>query len=151
MSAARVTHRTDYAVRAMLYLCLQERGKVVPISEIAAGTGLSVKFLEEILLLLRTSGMVQSRRGKQGGYALLGEPETLTVADVVTALEGAPSAGEEASPQRDARPYDQVTRNVFQAAAEAWWHSLSSRRLSDLAEEAVRLEAEWGGGDMFHI
>ncbi|MBW3625239.1 MAG: Rrf2 family transcriptional regulator, partial [Armatimonadetes bacterium] len=67
MSAARVTNRTNYAVRAVLYLSLQETGKVVPISEIAQETGLSVKFLEEILLLLRTAGIVRGRGGKAGG------------------------------------------------------------------------------------
>jgi Rrf2 family protein len=150
MPAAKVTNRTNYAVRAVLYLSLQEPGCVVPIPEIATETGLSVKFLEEILLLLRTAGIVQSRRGKQGGYSLLRSPQELSVADVVQALEG--EAGLQTEEEGDeSQPFSAVTRAVFQSAAAAWWDELRGARLSDLAEEARRLSAEQSGVDMFHI
>ena len=150
MTAARVTNRTDYAVRAVLYLSLQESERVVPIPEIAAETGLSVKFLEEILLLLRTAGIVQSRRGKQGGYSLLRPSRELRVADVVQALEGdAPPSNEGEGMER--HPFKEVAKGVFHAAAEAWWLQLTRARMSDLAEEVRRLETERAGTVMFHI
>lgn len=152
MSAARITHRTDYAVRAVLYLSLQDRGKVIPISEIASETGISVKFLEEILLLLRTAGIVQSRRGKQGGYALMRSPQELTVADVVTALEGDQGRiGVQEDDMDGLQPFHVVTSRFFQSAACAWWKHLSGVHLAELAEEVRRLEAERSGADMFHI
>ena len=151
MSAAQVTNRTDYAVRAVLYLSMQEPGKVVPISEIAGETGLSIKFLEEILLLLRTAGIVQSRRGKQGGYRVLRAPGDLTVADVVRALEGNGTVARAESEVEGRRPFHEVTEAVFDAAACAWWRRLSETRFSDLADELARLEAERSGAHMFHI
>ena len=150
MSAARVTNRTNYAVRAVLYLSLQEGGKIIPISEIALQTGLSVKFLEEILLLLRTAGVVQSRRGKQGGYTLQRPPHELTIADVVMALEGAGEAGSDGEVERQSS-FHCVTQAVFQEAAHAWWNYLAGVHLSDLADEVRRWESERAGADMFHI
>lgn len=151
MSAARVTNRTHYAVRAVLYLSLQEFGKVVPISEIAQETGLSVKFLEEILLLLRTVGIVQSRRGKQGGYLLMRTPSEMTVADVVLAMEGDAKAPGNDGEGEEAGPFRCVTEAIFQSAADAWWEHLSSVRISDMAVQVRRLIEERSGADMFHI
>ena len=149
MPAAKVTNRTDYAVRAVLYLSLQEAGRVVPIPEIAAETGLSVKFLEEILLLLRTAGVVQSRRGKQGGYSLLQPPQELTVAQVVEALEGETPSRSDAETER--RPFHRVTQAVFQSAAAAWWKHLAEIPMSRLVEDLRHREEDQQSVDMFHI
>jgi Rrf2 family protein len=151
MPAARVTNRTNYALRAVLYLSLQDAGRVVPISEVAHETGLSVKFLEEILLLLRTAGIVQSRRGKQGGYMLMRPPHELTVADVVASLEGDHSPEEADSEGKVWSPYECVSEQTFRQAADAWWERLSAIRLSDLAGEVQRRIQERAGADMFHI
>lgn len=151
MSATRVTNRTHYAVRAVLYLSLQEEGKVIPISEIAQETGLSVKFLEEILLLLRTAGIVQSRRGKQGGYVLMRSPQALTLADVVAALEGERISRGGDGESGDANAYECVTETLFREAGEAWWSYLSSVRLSTLSDQVRQVMAEQSGADMFHI
>jgi Rrf2 family protein len=146
-----VTNRTNYALRAVLYLSLQEAGRVVPISEVAHETGLSVKFLEEILLLLRTAGIVQSRRGKQGGYMLVRPPHEMTVADVVTSLEGDHPSGGGDGGETDRSPYECVTEATFRKAADAWWSYLNTIRLSELAGEVRRQIQERAGSDMFHI
>jgi Rrf2 family protein len=59
--------KTQYAVQAVIHLARRERNRVVPVSEIAAALAISPKFLEDILGALRTAGIVQSRRGKEGG------------------------------------------------------------------------------------
>jgi len=56
--------------------------------QIAKAQSIPIKFLENILLDLRQSGLVNSRRGPEGGYWLSQPPEQITVADVIRAADG---------------------------------------------------------------
>jgi Rrf2 family protein len=60
-------------------------------SEISARQGIPEPFLDQLLATLRKAGLVNSRRGPQGGHYLAKAPAEITLAEVVTALEGAPS------------------------------------------------------------
>ena len=84
-----ISAKVDYAVRAMLVLAAADpSGPPLRAAEIARSQGVPGKFLEQILLDLRNAGLVESRRGNAGGY-LLGRPAaTISVADVVRAIDG---------------------------------------------------------------
>ncbi len=58
------------------------------LAEIAEKERISQGFLEEIAALLRSGGIIEGRRGAGGGYVLAKDPSALTVADVITAIEG---------------------------------------------------------------
>jgi Rrf2 family protein len=83
----RVTARGDYAVRAAVELAAAD-GAPRKVSEIAAAQDIPPRFLENILLALRRAGIVQSRRGADGGFRLSRPPEEITVASVLRAVEG---------------------------------------------------------------
>jgi Rrf2 family protein len=83
----RVTARGDYAVRAAVELAAAD-GAPRKVSEIAAAQDIPPRFLENILLALRKAGLVQSRRGADGGFRLSRPPEEITVASVLRAVEG---------------------------------------------------------------
>jgi Rrf2 family protein len=82
-----VTAKADYAVRAALALA---RAHPDPMKgeEVAAAQDLPVTFTERILADLRRAGFVSSRRGGEGGYRLSVDPDRITVADLVRAVEG---------------------------------------------------------------
>ena len=89
----RVTAKVDYAVRASVELARAvEDGDVrahrVKGQQIATDQGIPPKFLENILADLKRSGLVGSVRGADGGYWLNRQPDTVTVADVIRAVEG---------------------------------------------------------------
>jgi Rrf2 family protein len=87
----RISARADYAVRAVLELAVRQAdGPVNPVKaeEIAEEQGIPHKFLEGILGDLRRAGVVTSRRGGGGGYALAREAARVTVADVIRAVDG---------------------------------------------------------------
>ena len=65
----KLSTRGDYAVRALLELAEAEEGAVVPLSEIADRTSIPLKYLEQIMMRLRTARVVTARRGARGGYA----------------------------------------------------------------------------------
>lgn len=84
----QISAKTDYALRALCYLAVQEGDAAVKAEEIAQAQGVPRSFLDGILLELRRAGMVTSRRGPVGGHRLARDPATVTVADVVRVIEG---------------------------------------------------------------
>ncbi|HEY2332655.1 MAG TPA: Rrf2 family transcriptional regulator [Acidimicrobiales bacterium] len=84
----RVTAKVDYAVRALTELAAAGPGTTMKGDRVADSQGLPVKFLENILAELRRAGIVASQRGSDGGYRLARDPATVSVADVIRAVEG---------------------------------------------------------------
>jgi len=83
-----LSKKTKYGLKALTYLAVQKDKKPVQIAEIAAVENISQKFLESILLSLRKSGFLGSKKGKGGGYYLLLNPEEILMTDVMRVLEG---------------------------------------------------------------
>jgi Rrf2 family protein len=84
----RVTARADYAVRAAVELVGADASSPRKADSIAVAQGIPLSFLENILNQLKSAGVVRSQRGPDGGWWLLRGPETMTLADVIRAVEG---------------------------------------------------------------
>jgi Rrf2 family protein len=82
----RTTAKADYAVRAAVELAAA--GDMVTAEQLAQAQSIPVNFLENILRDLRRAGLVESRRGQQGGYLLARPAEEISIADVIRAVEG---------------------------------------------------------------
>ena len=88
-----LTVKAKYALRAMLDLAQQAAAgdgerRPVFIADIAQRQDIPRRFLENILIELKRSGLVVSHRGKHGGYALARAPETITFAEVIRISDG---------------------------------------------------------------
>ena len=83
-----VSVKCEYALRAVLDLALAESTDPVRIADIASRRHIPQKFLETILSDLRKQGFLESRRGAEGGYLLARAPSSITVGEVVRAVEG---------------------------------------------------------------
>lgn len=85
----RISARCDYACRAILELSLHWPSKSpMTISEISRRQGIPIRYLIQILIQLKRAGLVNSVRGKEGGYNLLRPPEELTLHEIVTLVGG---------------------------------------------------------------
>jgi Rrf2 family protein len=85
----RVSAKADYAVRAMVTLAADGADKgPVKGDRIAEAQEIPLRFLENILGELRHAGLVQSRRGMDGGYWLAKPPDDVTLAEIIRAVEG---------------------------------------------------------------
>ncbi|CAN5419826.1 Rrf2 family transcriptional regulator [soil metagenome] len=84
----RVTAKVDYAVRALVELAAAGSGTPVKAERLAASQTIPLRFLLNILGELKTAKLVESRRGSEGGYWLARPPESVSVADVIRAVEG---------------------------------------------------------------
>ncbi|HTI69568.1 MAG TPA: Rrf2 family transcriptional regulator [Candidatus Limnocylindria bacterium] len=83
-----LSRKTKYAVRAMLYLAEQTRTGPIQIREIAEAERIPQKFLEAILVELKSTGLVRSRAGRAGGYELLGQPKDIALGRIFRLTEG---------------------------------------------------------------
>ena len=82
-----ISKKTKYGLKAMSHIARQE-GRMVSIASIAESENIPHKFLESILLLLRKSGFLGSKKGKGGGYYLVKEASEIYMVDVMRILEG---------------------------------------------------------------
>jgi Rrf2 family protein len=83
-----LSHKSKYALKAMLVLAKEFGQGPVLISDIAQREGIPRKFLELILLELRNQGILQSKKGKGGGYFLARHPHQVTVGEILRVVEG---------------------------------------------------------------
>ena len=84
----RLSTRGRFAINAMIDLALRDRSNPVPLAELAQRHHISLSYLEQVFAKLRQHGLVDSTRGPGGGYTLGFRGDTITVADIVTAIEG---------------------------------------------------------------
>src|SRR5205085_7717459 len=83
-----VTAKADYAVRAVIELAGSGQGAPRKVDDVAKAQAIPVSFLENILTQLRSSGIVRSQRGPEGGYWLAQPAAQLNLANVIRAVEG---------------------------------------------------------------
>lgn len=83
-----LSKKAKYALKALLYLTKNREKGLILISEISEKERIPRKFLEAILVDLKTQGLLQSVRGKNGGYALVKEPAHISVGNVIRMIDG---------------------------------------------------------------
>ena len=83
-----LSKKTKYGIKALAFIAKKKDRNPVQTSEIAKSENISQKFLESILLELRKSGFLGSKKGKGGGYYLIKEPENILMTAVIRVLEG---------------------------------------------------------------
>jgi Rrf2 family protein len=87
----RLSTKTRYGVRAIFDIAFHHQGQpnvAAQAKEIARREEIPLRYLEQIFQDLKRAGLVESKRGPRGGYYLKREPNDITLADVVRALQG---------------------------------------------------------------
>jgi Rrf2 family protein len=138
----RITAKVDYAVRAAAELAAAPLGPVKG-DVIAQRQGIPAKFLENILADLRRAGLVASQRGAEGGYWLAADAATISVADIIRAVEG-PLADVHGMPpeQVDYRGPAAGLQGVWVATRAALRTVLEEVTLADVAAGTLPAEVE---------
>ncbi len=83
-----ISKKAKYGLKALLMLAAERRQGPVLIADIARSQCIPRKFLELILLELKKFGLLQSRRGKGGGYFLAKRPESITLGQIIRFMDG---------------------------------------------------------------
>ena len=133
----RVTARVDYAVRSATELAIEYPGTLTA-DTIAARQGLPLAFTKQILSAMRRSALVQSQRGGEGGYRLLPAPDSVSIADIVRAVEGPLADVRGEAPETlDYPPSTDVLRSLWIATRASLRAVLENVTLADLAAGAL--------------
>ena len=132
----KVSARAEYACLAVLDLALNYGSpEPVRIKRIAAAREIPHGFLVQILQQLRAAGYVSSTRGSAGGYQLARSPEQISLADVLTAIDGSRHLDYDLASSK-LTPALRALRSVWQQAAEHVEQILDQITFADLVERA---------------
>ena len=144
-----ISKRTQYGLKAMLALGRRYRQKPVLIATLAEEESIPLKFLEVILLDLKGHGLLDSKKGKGGGYFLSRPPSTITLGSVIRMIEGPvaplPCASEtafRACPECKGIRNSGGTRIIMRQVRDAMVSVLDNTTRADLLrrENSARLE-----------
>ena len=80
--------KCEYGLQAVLFLSARERGCICPAEEIAEKLQIPKEFVSKILQSLTESGIVDSKKGKSGGFFLAKHPSKIRLIDIVAAIDG---------------------------------------------------------------
>lgn len=83
-----LSKKTQYAFKALTFIAERKKAGPVLIADIAAKKKIPVKFLENILLELKKGGLLESKKGKGGGYFFKADPKDIRLAQVMRLIEG---------------------------------------------------------------
>jgi Rrf2 family protein len=134
----KLSSRSRYGLRAILELAVEYGNGPLQIKAIAKRQDISSKYLEQLVAMMKSAGLVSSVRGPKGGYVLIREPNKIKLSEIFTALEG-PLVTVECleHPEFCPKCADCATRKVWLRIQNAMMGVLESTTLQDLADDAT--------------
>ncbi|MBQ6675363.1 MAG: RrF2 family transcriptional regulator [Ruminococcus sp.] len=141
----KVSTKGRYALRMMYDMAINDNGSAMPLKDIAARQNISIKYLEQIVILLNRAGFVKSVRGAQGGYRLAHEPEYYTVGMILRLTEGsmAPVSCLDDEVNQCPRAAECPTLFVWERLDEAVKGVIDSITLRDIIEHGQEMTIDY--------
>lgn len=136
----KISTKSRYGTRAVLEIALNRSGDKLTRKQISKNQEIPSSYLENILISLKTKGIIRTIRGPKGGYELAKEPEEITVFEIVNILEG-PSDSFPCLDDSNActRSSICVTTDVWRRLQEVQKDLLSEITIKDLVEQTQEL------------
>jgi Rrf2 family transcriptional regulator, cysteine metabolism repressor len=136
----RISSKGEYGLRALVDLAQRYGEGPIQSHDIHRRQGIDENYLNQILIVLRKAGLIESVRGPQGGHRLARPPAQITLLDAVAALEGPilpPDSGRDGP--APAEPVDrELVRDVWAGAREVLEQYLGGVTLDDLCQRKRR-------------
>ena len=145
----RISSKGDYGLRAIFDMAQRYGEGPVQSEDIAARQGIPVNYLNQLLILLRRAGLIESLRGPQGGHMLAQRPDQITLLDVLTVLEGPLMPSEVAREDlRPSQPDDhEIVSDVWNDVRGSLEKLLGGLTLDDLCQR----KRQRAGDVMYYI
>jgi Rrf2 family transcriptional regulator, iron-sulfur cluster assembly transcription factor len=145
----KLSNKGRYAVRALFDIAYFNEGRATQAKDIAERQGIPPRFLEQIFQDLKRAGIVASKRGPQGGYALASDARQIRLGDVVRALEGPLVLSEGAAAANRTEDGVRVTEAVFEDLSRRIEACFDAVSLSDICERARSLGVQRPSGERY--
>ena len=137
----KLSTKIRYGSRAMLELASHYGEGAIELREIARKESISAKYLEQVIIPLRTSGLVKSVRGSKGGYSLAKPPSEISLKDVIEVLEGPIKLVDcLADPKICQKIQSCVTRGIWDEATDAINQVFGSVTLEEMVNRRKKKE-----------
>lgn len=148
----KLSTRSSYGVRLMLNLALKCGQGAVRLNEIAEDEDISEKYLSQLVLPLKSRGLITSARGAGGGHLLARRPSAISLKDIVEALEGGLQLADPLKGGTGAhrRVSERVTRDMWSSLSQGLAALLEGVVLQDLADRYQALKNP-AAADMYQI
>lgn len=129
----KLSTKSRYGTRFMLDLAEQNSERFVQLKEISERQGISLKYLEQIMIPLKKARLVESSRGASGGYRLARPAGKISVGEIVATLEAGKTLTRcEVDPETCERAESCSLRNLWKETTQAVYDKLNRVHLSDL-------------------
>ncbi len=133
----KISTRTRYGIRAVLELAQNYQNGPLQLKIIAGRQDISLKYLEQIMAMLKSGNFIRSIRGPRGGYILAKAPDQIKLSDVFDCLEGTVTTVECVEDDNYcARHVDCMVRQLWVQVQQAVRSVLQSVTLQDLVDKA---------------
>ena len=133
----KLSNKGRYGVRAVFDIAFHAEGAAVQIKDISSRQSIPPRFLEQIFQELKRAGLVRSKRGPRGGYALALPAEEIRIGDIVRALEGPVSLCSPRQGESDDMTSRVVTEALFSELAERIEASFDAVTIDELCHRAL--------------
>jgi len=143
----QLSKRTQYGLRAMICLADHYQRGYLQTKELAAREGLPIKFLESILAALTRARFLASKIGSTGGYRLSKNPQNISVAELISRLEGGQFIEDE-EPDANEHPGEVAVRLLSEQLSAALRQILTHMTLAHLTEQVTQ---KTGTSQMYYI
>ena len=111
----RLSTRGRFAITAMIDLALRQTTTPVPLQDLAQRHRISMSYLEQMFAKLRQHGLVESTRGPGGGYTLARTAHSISVADIIGAIEDGADPRSEAGQRETSASAQAMTQDLWDA------------------------------------
>lgn len=139
----RISSKGDYGLRALFDLAQRYGEGPIQSRDIHDRQGIDENYLNQILILLRKAGLIESLRGPQGGHRLSRPPDKITILDALVALEGPLLPADAQDGQPAAAPMDrELVREIWQDTRRELEAYLGGVTLEDLCQRKRQREGE---------
>lgn len=138
----KLSTRTRYGIRAILELAENYGNGPLQLRVIARDQGVSVKYLEQLMAMLKSAGIVRSVRGSKGGYVLAKSPAQVRVSECFECLEGSVITTECVEDESFCeRTSDCIARQLWTEVQKTVMEVLQSKTLQNLVDMAKKNQA----------
>lgn len=140
----KISTKGRYALRMMYDMAVHSVGEAIPLKDIAKRQDISIKYLEQIVIILNRAGFVRSVRGAQGGYLLTRKPCEYTVGMILRLTEGsmAPVACLEGETNLCPKSDECLTLFVWKEIDKAVKNVIDNITIQDIIDRAAESSAD---------
>jgi len=148
----KISYKGDYAIKALLFLAVkkeEQKSGYYQLSEISKTQDIPVKFLEQIMLILKRAGYVNSHRGKNGGFEISRDPEKIKLGEIIRLIDGPISpiaciskSGYKYCDFEDKFHYSCVLKGIWADVRDAISSIVDNITFKELAEREKKLRHE---------